>query len=641
MKKSILLALPMVMICPLMLLVLGMGNATMEVVRDACTTTANAGTGESVGIGTDLGVMPVNIAATPGGPVDGEVVIANANIKLPSSAAPGIGSIASAAPDFITLNEVGDVPPPQMEAAAPGYRAYREPSVDDTDGGASQSLNNVIMWRTDTWTWQTGGRIKIVDNDQGFIHGHQFLWDRYATWSVFNRGDGAVVSVIATHHMTNVYKSPQQWGNPPMSRAEQYDLGMDYLIQLADILRSYGPVFVGGDMNSHEGDGPATAAIRMSAVGYQHTKDSGVIYNFYAAPAEVLKTWQMSAAAVHSDHPALFTRMAMNGAGPSTTSTSRPEGCPPCPTTVTNNPKPQLKTTGPGTMGAANAVAEAAHQAGFRGEDLVTAVAIAGVESAWNPRARDGNHFGLWQITPSHQGKVPGWDDPDDIYHPLLNAQYAFALYSARPGAGEAKFADWIPFEKTDYRQDLDAARQAVAATSGHAVTNTADTGCTTSPIRLATELSAELRARVDAMMKTPNGLCSLSWTDGAPCTYKNQCPKVVDAVYGGPGVGRGHGNGQDVAQGIIDAGLAQSHGTGLDPLPPVGAVVSYNAGNGVGHVAIYVGGGKVFGNDYGCAANGVYGCVGFADVSTPGGSVTWALPKEEFDLGGLPTAAA
>ena len=450
------------------------------------TAQLTTSTPERVTATADLGVMPDNITAAPGGPVNGEVVIANANIKLRSGATPGIRALASAAPDFITLNEVGDVPLPQMEAAAPGYGAYREPSVDTTEGGASQSLNNVILWRTDTWTWQAGGRIKIVDNDQGYIHGKQFLWDRYATWSVFSRGDGAVVSVIATHHMTNVYKSPQQWGNPKMSRAEQYDLGMDYLIQLADILQSYGPVFVGGDMNSHQGDGHAAAATRMTAAGFGHTKDSGVIYNFYAAPVAVTKTWEISAAAVHSDHPALFTQMAMNGAGPSTTSTSRPKGCPPCPTTVTNVSTLLPTATDPGSVSDANPDAEvaaaAAHQAGFRGEDLVTAVAIARVESTWNPRARNGNHFGLWQIAKTHQGKVPGWNQPDDIYDPLLNAQYAFALYSARPGAGEAKFADWIPFEKTDYRQHLDVARQAVAATSGDDATNLADTDCTTSP---------------------------------------------------------------------------------------------------------------------------------------------------------------
>ena len=296
--------------------------------------------------------------------------------------------------------------------------------------------------------------------------------------------------------------------------------------------------------------------------------------------------------------------------------------------------------TGPGSGSEAGVAAAAAHQAGFRGEDLVTAVAIARVEATWDPHARNGTHFGLWQIAVSHRGEVPGWDQPDDIYDPLLNAQYAFALYSARPGAAEAKFADWIPFQETDYRKYLDVARQAVAAASGDATT-AANTGCTTLPMTVATELSAELRSRVDAMMKTPSGLCSLSWTTGAPCTYKNQCPKVVDALYGGPGVGRGHGNGEDVAQGIIDAGLAHSHGAGLDPLPSVGAVVSYDTGNGVGHVAIYVGGGKIFGNDYGCTANGVHGCVGFANVEAPSGSVTWALPQEAFDLGGMPSAAA
>jgi hypothetical protein len=109
-------------------------------------------------------------------------------------------------------------------------------------------------------------------------------------------------------------------------------------------------------------------------------------------------------------------------------------------------------------------------------------------------------------------------------------------------------------------------------------------------------------------MLHTSHGLCALSWTRGAPCTYENQCPKVVDALYGGPGVGRGYGPGQDVAEGIINAGLAQAHGTGLDPLPPVGAVVSYDTGTREGHVAIYVGGGKIFGNDFGCSAVGVYG---------------------------------
>lgn len=610
---------------------------------------AGSAPGQPGGSAPGLGVMPTGIAATPGGPVNGNVLVANANIKLRSGATPGIRALAGPSPDFITLNEVEDVPLSQMRAAAPGYDAYREKQPADRND-AGQAMGSAIMWRSDTWTMLDGGRVKIVDDDHTVFQGKNKLWDRFAAWGIFQRSDGAVVSVIATHHMTNAYRFPRQWGNPPMSRAEQYGLGMDYLIDLVGVLAPYGPVLVGGDMNSHPNDGPNAAAPRMAAAGYRYTKDSGVIYNFYAAPVKVTKTWEISKAAVHSDHPALFTRMAMNGAGPGNApgnapggtppGGTTPAGCPPCPTSGSLSAVLLQPVAATGTLDAAKVAASAAYQAGFRGEDLVTAVAIARVESTWNPQATNGTHFGLWQISAQHKGKVPGWNTQADIFDPLLNAKFAFALYSARPGAGEAKFADWIPFEKEDYHQYLDVARQAVAATGG-GTTNIANTSCSASPIQVAGELSAALKTRLDAMMNTPNGLCALSWTRGAPCTYDNQCPKVVDALYGGPGVGRGYGNGQDVAQGIINAGLAQSHGTGLDPLPPVGAVVSYNTGNGVGHVAIYVGGGKIFGNDYGCSAKGVYGCVGFADVHTPGGSVTWALPKQAFDLGGMPAAAA
>jgi hypothetical protein len=271
-------------------------------------------------------------------------------------------------------------------------------------------------------------------------------------------------------------------------------------------------------------------------------------------------------------------------------------------------------------------------------------VAIAGVESAWNPRATKGDHLGLWQIAASHRALLPDWASRRDIFNPDVNARYAYALYQNRPGAGAAKFADWLPFETTDYHQYLDVARQAVLTVTDHTdvanLTHINGGYCTASPTGVVAHLSAELAARINAMRHTPYGLCGLSWTHGAPCTYENQCPKVVDALYGGLGTGRGYGDGQDVAQGIIHAGLARAHGTGLDPLPPVGAVVSYETGDGTGHVAIYVGHGMIFGNDYGCAANGVYGCVGFADVGAPGGTVTWALPKQAFDLGGLPNAA-
>ena len=42
MKKGILLGLPLVLICPLMLLMLVLGNANIEAVRAACATTATS-----------------------------------------------------------------------------------------------------------------------------------------------------------------------------------------------------------------------------------------------------------------------------------------------------------------------------------------------------------------------------------------------------------------------------------------------------------------------------------------------------------------------------------------------------------------------------------------------------------------------
>ncbi len=183
--------------------------------------------------------------------------------------------------------------------------------------------------------------------------------------------------------------------------------------------------------------------------------------------------------------------------------------------------------------------------------------------------------------------------------------------------------------------------RDAPTPDSATSVNPTCDTTATTSLTDVSSELLTDLHERIAAMLDTPTGLCELSWTIGAPCTYSNQCPKVVDALYGGTGLGRGYGNGQDVAQGIIDAGLAQSHGTGASSAPPVGAVISYDSNDGVGHVAIYVGDDTIFGNDYGCSAHGVYGCVGFTNIHTPAGSITWALPTASFDLGGMPVGSS
>jgi hypothetical protein len=621
-KKGILLGLPLVLICPLMLLMLAMGNASIEAVRAACATTpAASGAGGSFGIGTLnwRGASHYDKNAHPGERPYGERV-PNMVTKIGASGASIIG--------------FQEFEPPQAQAFLDATRGQWDIVRGSAHG--QPDTRDAIAYQPASWTV---AETRFVSISYG---GPMVEIPLVRFSSTSGLGD---VWVLNTHNPADVVNGSDAIRDSAI-RAEAQALRQQ---QTADPKT---PLLFTGDMN----DRARFRQLFLSLVGTGWSA---------ANPSDGQIDWIMGSPSVsfantvvdqstndqahnYTDHPFVHTTAQMASAADETTSTGGTsasggdagESGP----AVAGDPEAQAASASSGTskgpLGDAGVAAAAAYQAGFRGEDLVTAVAIARVESTWNPKATNGSHFGLWQIAQEHQGKVPGWNTQADILDPLLNARYAFALYSARPGSGEAKFADWIPFEKTNYRQYLDAARQAVAATEG-GTTNVANTGCTASPIQVAGELSAALSARVDAMMKTSNGLCGLSWTSGAPCTYDNQCPKVVDALYGGPGVGRGYGDGQDVAQGITNAGLSQSHGTGLDPLPPVGAVVSYNTGNGVGHVAIYVGGDKIFGNDYGCAANGVYGCVGFADIHTPGGSVTWALPKQAFDLGGMPAAAA
>ena len=82
-------------------------------------------------------------------------------------------------------------------------------------------------------------------------------------------------------------------------------------------------------------------------------------------------------------------------------------------------------------------IAQSAHHAGFRGNDLTTAVAIALAESAGNPKAHNAvppdNSYGLWQIN------MIGALGPDrrhefhlhsnsELFDPKTNAAAAFDI---------------------------------------------------------------------------------------------------------------------------------------------------------------------------------------------------------------------
>ena len=100
--------------------------------------------------------------------------------------------------------------------------------------------------------------------------------------------------------------------------------------------------------------------------------------------------------------------------------------------------------------GIAGAV-DAARGAGFRGENLVRAVAIAGAESRYNAKAQNlkypDHSIGLWQINQlAHKGRF-GSDSA--LKNPLKNAKAAFALFrspgfrpwSTWPGAAQGYMA--------------------------------------------------------------------------------------------------------------------------------------------------------------------------------------------------------
>ncbi len=114
-------------------------------------------------------------------------------------------------------------------------------------------------------------------------------------------------------------------------------------------------------------------------------------------------------------------------------------------------------------------IATVAQNAGFTGDDLVMAVAIALAESggnahAYNPETAAGaptgkGSFGLWQIYlhahPEYEGV--------DLYDPQANANAAFAIYA---NAGHA-FSPWSTFKNGAYTAQLTrAAADISSATS-------------------------------------------------------------------------------------------------------------------------------------------------------------------------------
>lgn len=105
-----------------------------------------------------------------------------------------------------------------------------------------------------------------------------------------------------------------------------------------------------------------------------------------------------------------------------------------------------------------------ASAAGFSGDDLATAVAVALAESSGNPQAYNPERaagapegqgsFGLWQIYLHAHPEFAG----QNLTDPQINAAAAYAVYA---GAGNS-FRPWSTFGSGAYRIQLDAVNQAL-----------------------------------------------------------------------------------------------------------------------------------------------------------------------------------
>jgi hypothetical protein len=115
----------------------------------------------------------------------------------------------------------------------------------------------------------------------------------------------------------------------------------------------------------------------------------------------------------------------------------------------------QMTTGGGGTLSAA-AIAQYAANAGFAGEDLLTAVAVALAESGGNPtivgdiNITPGGSIGLWQINLRWHPEY----NAEELLDPQSNANAAYAIYKA---AGNS-FKPWTTYGSGAYMAFLDQA---------------------------------------------------------------------------------------------------------------------------------------------------------------------------------------
>jgi hypothetical protein len=110
--------------------------------------------------------------------------------------------------------------------------------------------------------------------------------------------------------------------------------------------------------------------------------------------------------------------------------------------------------------GSGAVVAQAAKDAGFTGNDLVIAIAVAKAESGWRSSARNGNtngslDCGLWQINSVHRQLLK----KNNCYDPKANARMARAVWKQSHGS----WSPWVTYQRGKHSQFMAEARTLAA----------------------------------------------------------------------------------------------------------------------------------------------------------------------------------
>ena len=117
-----------------------------------------------------------------------------------------------------------------------------------------------------------------------------------------------------------------------------------------------------------------------------------------------------------------------------------------------------------GTKLSDEQIAKAAYNAGFRGPELITAIAVAKAESqgyshATNSYSEGGKQYqvaGLWQISDIHKSNSKLAEFFANIFDPQTNAKAAYEI-----SGGGSNWLPWSVYKSGAYKEHLDSAKVA------------------------------------------------------------------------------------------------------------------------------------------------------------------------------------